>query len=206
MFRRIVFAAAFAGLISGLLLTAVQQFQVEPLIRKAEVLEAHSHDAPPTILATAAANVVVATGFALLLGAAFSLRNGRGWRVGLLWGLAGYAVFFIAPSIGLPPELPGSDAAPLLDRQLWWAGTVAASAAGMWLAVFARNPLLRALGVVLLVAPHLIGAPHSAEGGGTVPLQLARDFIVATSIANAILWLSVGGLLGFFYRTETRPD
>ncbi len=200
MFRRIAFAAAFAGLISGLLLTAVQQFQVEPLIRKAEVLEAQSHDAPPTILATTAANVVVATGFALLLGAAFSLRKRRGWRIGLLWGLAGYAVFFVAPSLGLPPELPGSDAAPLLDRQLWWASTAAASAAGLWLAVFARNPLLRILGLALLVAPHLIGAPHSADGGGSVPFQPARDFIVATSIANAILWFSLGGLFGLFYR------
>ncbi len=202
VFRRIVLAAAFAGLISGLLLTAVQQFQVEPLIRKAEVLEAHPHDSPPTVLATAAANVVVATGFALLLGAAFSLRSRRGWRIGLLWGLAGYAVFFIAPSLGLPPELPGSDAGPLLDRQLWWAGTVAASAAGLWLAVFARNPLLRILGPVLLLAPHLIGAPHSAEGGGTAPFQLAREFIIATGIANAILWLSIGGLFGLFYQAR----
>ena len=173
-----------------------------PLIRIAEALEAHSHSAPPTLVATAAANVVLATGFALLLGAAFSLRNRRGRRAGLLWGVAGYAVFFIAPSIGLPPELPGTESAALHDRQLWWAGTVIATAIGLWVAIFSKKPWLRVVGLALLVAPHLIGAPQPAVHGGTVPFQLARDFIIATAIANAFLWLSLGGLFGLFYRTE----
>jgi len=205
VFKRIVFAAAFSGLISGLVLTAIQQLQVAPLIRKAEILEAHSHAAPPTIFATAAANIVLATGFALLLGAAFSLRSRRGWREGLLWGVAGYAVFFIAPSLGLPPELPGTESAALHERELWWAGTVVTSALGLWLAAFAEKPLLRVLGLALIAAPHVIGAPQAALPGATVSFQLARDFIIATCIANAFLWLSLGGLFGLFYRTERIP-
>jgi predicted cobalt transporter CbtA len=202
-FKRIAIAAAYAGLISGFVLTAVQQFQVAPLIRTAEALEAHSHAAPPTLVATAAANVVLATGFALLLGAAFSLRNRSGWRAGLLWGVAGYTVFFIAPSIGLPPELPGTEAAALHERQVWWVGTVIATAGGLWLAIFSTKPWLRVVGLALLVVPHLIGAPQPAVHGGTVPFQLARDFIIATAIANAFLWLSLGGLFGLFYRSDT---
>jgi cobalt transporter subunit CbtA len=202
VFKRIAIAAALAGLISGFVLTAIQQLQVAPLIRTAEALETHSHAEPPTLVATAAANVVLATGFALLLGAAFSLRNRGGWRAGLLWGAAGYAVFFIAPSLGLPPELPGTESAALHDRRIWWAGTVIASAIGLWLAVFTRRPW-RTLGLILLLAPHIIGAPQPAMHGGTVPFELARDFIIATGIANAFLWLSLGGLFGLFYRSDT---
>ena len=28
------------------------------------------------------------------------------WRQGLFWGFAGFAVFTLAPGLGLPPELP----------------------------------------------------------------------------------------------------
>ena len=72
---------------------------------------------------TLAANIVAGIGFALLLVAASELRGGlTSWREGLLWGLAGFAVFTLAPSIGLPPEAPGVEGAPsdgpadLVDR------------------------------------------------------------------------------------------
>ncbi len=202
VFKRIVIAAALAGLISGLLLTAIQHFQLTPLIRKAEALETSAHASPPSVLATTAANVTLATGFALLLGSALSLRAKTGWRVGLLWGAAGYVVFFVAPSLGLPPELPGTQSAALRDRELWWIGTVILSGAGLWLAAFARKPWLRILGLALLIAPHLFGAPQPAASVATAPVELTSDFIRSAYIANAILWLSLGGLFGLFYRTE----
>ena len=37
MWKRVVLAAAVAGLVAGLALTAIQQLQVAPLIRTAEV-------------------------------------------------------------------------------------------------------------------------------------------------------------------------
>lgn len=202
MFKQIVIAAALTGLVSGLLLTVVQLLQVTPLIRQAEVLEAGAHALPPTLLASVAANIVLATAFALLLGSALSLRRSTGWRVGLLWGAAGYAVFFVAPALGLPPELPGTESAPLRDRELWWAATVLFSAAGLGLAVLAKRPALRLLGVALLVVPHLLGAPQPTVPGGTASVEMARDFIRATYVANAILWLSLGGLVGVFYKVE----
>lgn len=204
--RKLAFAALLAGLISGLLLTSVQQFEVVPLIRLAETLEAHAHATPPSLLATTSANVVVATGFALLLAAVISLRPPSGWRAGLLWGAAGYAVFFVAPALGLPPELPGTESAPLREREVWWVATAVFSAAGLWLAALGKRPWLRILGVALLIAPHLIGAPQPAAHGGTPTAEMARDFIRATYIANAMLWLSIGGLFGLFYRTLSRSS
>jgi predicted cobalt transporter CbtA len=195
--KRILAAALPAGLIAGLLLTAIQQFQVAPLIRAAEAFEA-AHDAAPSLLATAAANVVLATAFALLLGAALSLRPASNWRIGMLWGAAGYAVFFVAPSLGLPPELPGTQAAALHERQLWWVGAVACAALGLWIIAFGRKPVLRVAGALLLVAPHVLGAPQPAMHGGTAPAALLSDFVRATYLANAIFWLALGALVGRF--------
>lgn len=150
---------------------------------------------------TALANVSVAVGFALILGAVMFLRGGSmGWRTGLLWGVAGYLVFFVAPSVGLPPELPGTESAPLSERQQWWLLTVMATAAGLSLLVFVRNRALKIIGIVLLVIPHLLGAPQPAVHGSAAPIELAQSFIYATAIANAVFWLALGALIGFFHK------
>src|ERR1700757_4729802 len=93
---------------------------------------------------TAAANVLTAIGFALLLAGFFAVRSGAtgenvSWHEGLMWGLAGFAVFTIAPGLGLPPELPGVPAAPLLSRQIWWAIAASATAAGLGVVFFRRS-------------------------------------------------------------------
>ena len=74
-------------------------------------------------------DVLTGIGFALLLVSAYSFR-GRAvdWRAGLFWGLAGFVVFTLAPDLGLPPEVPGTEAAPLFERQLWWVATAALTA------------------------------------------------------------------------------
>lgn len=150
---------------------------------------------------TAVANISAGVGFALLLAAAISLYGRTSnWRAGLLWGAAGYTVFFVAPSIGLPPELPGTVAAPLLARQLWWTATVAASAGGLALMVFAKNWPLRIAGALLLFAPHLVGSPQPAVHSSTAPAELARSFLYATLLANAAFWLAMGALAGYFYK------
>ena len=228
--NKIVSAAALAGLVAGLLFTAVQKIQVSPIILKAEVYEAaaaaaaasqavHSHHAEEAThheheyeawqpandgertMFTALANVSLAIGFGLLLGAAICLRGDvSGWRSGLLWGLAGYTVFFVAPSLGLPPEVPGTEAAPLADRQIWWLITVIVTATGLSLLIFARNWKLKLLGAVLLSVPHLIGAPQPQVHGSAAPIELAHAFIYATAVANAVFWLALGSLVGFFYK------
>lgn len=150
---------------------------------------------------TVLANVSMAIGFGLFLAAAI-VASGRKvtWRSGLLWGAAGYLVFFVAPSLGLPPEVPGTVAAPLHARQLWWIMTAGLTAAGLGLGVYARHWTLKLLGLVLLVVPHLVGAPHPAVPGGAAPEELAQAFIHATALANGVFWLALGGLTGYFYK------
>lgn len=198
MLKRIVAAGAIAGLASGLLLTALHAAWLGPLLRRAEALEAAAH-AAPSLFATASANVILATGYGLLLAAGMSWRRTGGWRQGLAWGAAGYAALFAAPALGLPPELPGAVAAPLDARALWWVATAACTAGGLALAAFARPAALRALGVALLVAPHLVGAP-AASTAGSVPPGLAAEFVRAAWLANAALWLGLGALAGYLLR------
>jgi cobalt transporter subunit CbtA len=150
---------------------------------------------------TVLANVSMAIGFGLFLAAAIVVSGRKvTWRSGLLWGVAGYLVFFVAPSLGLPPEVPGTVAAPLHARQLWWIMTAGLTAAGLGLGVYARHWTLKLLGLVLLVVPHLVGAPHPAVPGGAAPEELAQAFIHATALANGVFWLALGGLTGYLYK------
>ncbi|OWY29897.1 CbtA family protein [Herbaspirillum robiniae] len=242
IFRRMASAVVIAGALSGVLLSGVQQLQVEKIILQAEQYEkageaaghAHQHEVAASAAAAGAApvaaaehehehghdgdewepadgaertgytvlaNVSMAIGFALMLVAAIAVSGRQvSWRSGLLWGLAGYVVFFVAPSLGLPPEVPGTLAAPLHARQLWWVMTAGLTAGGLGAIVYARAWPWKLLGVLLLAVPHVIGAPQPEVHGGVAPEELARAFIHATAMANAVFWLALGGLTGFFYR------
>lgn len=230
IFSRIVATGAAAGIVAGLLLTGVQHLQVTDIIRTAETYEvaAEAQPVPPhthehehahgeehehkhggwqpepgfeRTAYTALADVSMAVGYALLLAAVLTLRGKTSnWRQGLLWGAAGYAVFFVAPSLGLPPELPGTQAAPVVARQAWWLCAAGATAAALALLVWGRHWSLKVLAVVLLAVPHLVGAPQPAVHGGVAPPELARSFIVASALANAAFWLALGALTGHFHR------
>lgn len=143
-------------------------------------------------LRTAASNVATAIGFALLLVALFAWRGGATWRQGLLWGAAGFFVFFANPAIGLHPEVPGAAAAGLLDRQLWWLLAVGCSAAGAGLLLLAPRAAVKVGGAALLVVPHLVGAPRPEVPGGLAPDGLADSFAVAAAATNAAFWLVLG--------------
>jgi cobalt transporter subunit CbtA len=229
MFRRIVFSACLAGLLSGLVLTGVQMFRVVPLIIEAEAYEAaeshrhsdatedasgHPHgkeawspaDGMERSFWTAFANVATAIGFALLLVALYSLGERVSWQQGLLWGLGGYAVFFLNPSIGLLPEIPGAAAAALGDRQAWWLITVVCTAVGLSVLVFVRHWGWKAAGALLLLVPHIIGAPHPDTQGGSAPQALADAFVMATAVANAIFWLVLGASSAWIFAKLAAPQ
>lgn len=166
---------------------------------------AHTHDsdawAPADgverTLYTAGANIVTAIGFGLLLVAVSGFAGGiHGWRRGILWGFAGFAVFTLAPGLGLPPELPAMPAADLVSRQVWWIGTVIATAAGLALIVFRRDWPFALLGVALIVAPHVIGAPQPASHESPVPTDLHHRFIVASTMTNLVFWVALGAVVG----------
>lgn len=152
-----------------------------------------SEDGVGRTLRTALSNVATAVGFALLLVAAFAWRGGATtWRRGLLWGAAGFFVFFVNPAIGLRPAVPGAFEAGLLDRQLWWLLAVGCSAAGAGLLLLAPRAAAKAGGAALLAAPHLVGAPHPEGSGGVAPSGLADAFVVAAAATNAAFWIVLG--------------
>lgn len=215
MLRRLLLTALIAGTLAGLTAAAVQQVKAVPLILQAEVYENAATDAPEgggwepapgaeRIAYRVVTDVIAGVGFAMILSGAFALYGLAGGRVdfrrGLLWGLGGYAVFSLAPALGLPPELPGMEAAALGARQAWWLGTVAATGGGLLLLVFGTRLPLRMAGVALLLLPHLIGAPHPAQEGGTVPPDLVSSFAAASLLSAASFWLVLGGVGGSVYR------
>ncbi|UBM23420.1 CbtA family protein [Pseudomonas sp. p1(2021b)] len=228
MIKRIARTAGFSGLLAALLLTLLQSLWVTPLILQAETYEnnapsaehhahddgvaAHTHDAEAwapedgwqRLGSTTGSNLVVAVGFALVLVALYSLREPRTLGTGALWGLAGFAVFCLAPTLGLPPELPGTVAADLGQRQVWWISTAAATAVGLALAVFARHWLFKALGVALLTAPHLVGAPQPTVHESLAPEALETQFKLASWLTNAAFWLALGLLSAWLYRRSSQ--
>ncbi len=145
----------------------------------------------------ALANIVTGIGFALVLVAASEMGGGiNSWRQGALWGLAGFAVFTLAPNLGLPPELPAMPAAEIVSRQVWWICTVAATAAGLGLIVFRGTALFSLAGVALIVAPHVIGAPQPVSYETAVPEGLHHQFVVAVTATNLVFWVLLGGIIG----------
>lgn len=146
---------------------------------------------------TTVINVVSGIGFALLLVAVSEIAGGiANWRQGMFWGFAGFAVFTLAPGLGLPPELPAMPAADLFARQVWWIGTVVATAAGLALIAFKGTVPLSILGVALIVLPHIIGAPQPESHDSPIPANLHHQFIVAVTVTNLIFWVALGGILG----------
>lgn len=227
IFRNVVFVAALAGLCAGILMAAMQAYATVPLILHAEVYEqgehAHDHGAAAPAAAeeeeewepadgferyafTVLANIVTGIGFALVLVAASELAGGIGnWRDGLIWGLAGFAVFTLAPGLGLPPELPAMPAADLTARQVWWIGTAAATAAGLALIAFRRTLPLALLGLALIVAPHMIGAPQPESHESPIPENLHHSFVVAVTVTNLIFWVVLGMLVAVFRQRVSIP-
>jgi cobalt transporter subunit CbtA len=158
-------------------------------------------------LYTLGADVITGVGFALLLTAAIVFfGKGADWRRGLLWGLAGFACFTLAPSLGLPPELPGTEAAPLVQRQLWWIGTAIATGAGLYAAARLRNIAGYAIAVVLIALPHVIGAPHPETPGGLAPEELEHKFIIVAVATSLVFWLVLGGLAGALFKRYAKEE
>lgn len=155
---------------------------------------------------TGLTNIITGVAFALLLVSGYALAGGAvGWRRGLFWGLAGFAAFTLAPGLGLPAELPGTEAAPLAARQVWWASTAAATAGGLALVAFGPRAHWAVLGVVLIVLPHLVGAPQPAEHAAAAPEALIHRFIVAATVTSLVFWACLGATTGYLFQRLFRP-
>jgi cobalt transporter subunit CbtA len=151
-------------------------------------------------------NLVGAIGFGLVLVVASEFAGGiANWRQGMFWGLAGFTVFTLAPSLGLNPELPAMPAADLLARQVWWIGTAAATAVALYLIFLRKTPALAALGVVILVLPHIIGAPQPEDHTTPVPENLHHSFIVASTLTNLVFWVILGAAVAVVRARFAQP-
>jgi cobalt transporter subunit CbtA len=215
-------AVFWSGVLAGLVLFAVQHFTVVPLIHAAETYEAVAHEAHRGATPedegwqpsegwertsfTALTTMLTGIGFSAMLFGVMALAGKTiNTRLGALWGLAAFACVSLAPALGLPPQPPGVAVADLHQRQLWWTGTVIATAVGAWLIAGQRRTWhLRAFGAMCLLLPHLIGAPV-ATGPNGVPAELVRRFSIASVTTSGIFWLLAGTLGGLIY-SRNRAD
>jgi cobalt transporter subunit CbtA len=145
--------------------------------------------------------------YAMILVAGFGLARLGGRdiaaREGLLWGIAAFAAFQLAPAMGLAPVLPGTLAADLGERQVWWWSTVAATGAGLGLLAYGRGFAAGLAGAVLIGLPHVVGAPTVEGFHGSAPPELAAAFsarVLGTALA---VWAVMGLVAGSLW---SRPD
>jgi cobalt transporter subunit CbtA len=221
-FRRLILAALVAGATAGLVLFAIQHVTIVPLIAVAEGFEDAAEQAPAAsghvhedegwqpapglqrIGLTAATTMFSGIGFAAILLSAMAItRRPVTARLGLLWGLAGFACFVLAPALSLPPKPPGAAVGDLHARQLWWVGTVLATAGGLWLLSGRHAWRWRALGLLVLVLPHVLGPPPP-DGADIIPPELMRDFALLSVATNLLFWLVLGAMCGWLLEREAR--
>lgn len=210
-FNRILLTALIAGALCGLFLAGVQHFTIMPMLFEAESYEVGGESASPGEEAwapedgvertsyTVLNSIIVGIGFGLLLTACYALRGNVTWRGGILWGLAGFVTFNLAPALGLPPELPGDAAAALEQRQLWWVLTVIVTAVGLWIIAFQPNRYLKLFGVAFILMPHIIGAPQPEVHESLAPAELRNAFIYTSLVTNAVFWMVLGVLSAWLF-------
>ena len=159
---------------------------------------------------TALFMILVYTGYALVLTAGFAAAEMWGRKIGpsegLLWGIAGFAAFQLAPAMGLAPELPGTVAADITARQIWWWSTVLATGGGIALLAYGRQVWAFGLAGALLAAPHVIGAPQIEGYFGMAPPEVAAAFATRVLGAALVVWAALGWIAGHFWANSARAD
>jgi cobalt transporter subunit CbtA len=218
MFQKIVVSALIAGFGAGLVHALLQFVFIQPLLIHAELFELgplpglDAVTVPRGVIdpLREALNVVFAalvyTGYALVLLAVMSFAEERGKTItarnGLIWGIAGFVTMHLAPAFGLAPDMPGLNAAPVEPRQVWWVGTAAATGVGLWLIAFGRNWSIWGAAIILITAPHIIGAPLPLMLSNIAPPELAANFAARTLGVALVVWTTLGLLLGAVWNSK----
>jgi cobalt transporter subunit CbtA len=215
LLKRILAAALGAGFVAGLLLSVMHILRLDPLIAAAERYEA-SHPGHEAVAAawephgwqrpalTFLASLVIGAGFGLVLSGIFALRQAASGtstdaREGVLWGIAGFAAFALAPAAELPPVPPGMESAGIVVRQAWWLATALGTAAGLGALVLRRGALWRTAGAALIVLPHVVGPPAPPSVPSAVPAELVGNFVASSLVAAALFWVTLGSVCGWIY-------
>ena len=126
---------------------------------------------------------------------------------------AGWLSFYLWPTLGLPAEVPGMDAAPLHDRQFWWALAAGSAGVACALVAFAKGSWRWPAAVVLLALPFALGAPHIQGDAltGFSPTahaalgQLAQKFGWATTWVSLSFWSGMGLACGLAFQRWLQP-
>lgn len=223
MLTRIVTSALFAGAAAGLIAALLQLYFVQPVLLHAELYEGGDlvhFGTESTVSAiqdlggidavrdglSIFFTMLVYCGYALMLVALMSLAEARGAvisaRTGIIWGIAGFIAVHLAPGFTLAPEVPGVAAADVHERQIWWFATVAATGIALWLIAFVRNWASYGIAAVLLLAPHVIGAPEPEVFTGPVPTELGALFAARAFGVGMAAWALVGCFAGHFWSSQ----
>ena len=136
----------------------------------------------------------------------------RSFPLALWTAAAGWLVFHFWPSLGLPAEIPGMDAARLGSRQGWWLLASVGAALACTSIACLRSNLRWVAAAAWLALPFVVGAPHISSdplaGFGpeaqTALRQLGNQFIWATSWVALSFWASMGLVGGLAFESWVR--
>lgn len=226
MFAKLATSALFAGAAAGLIAGLLQFVFVQPVLLHAELFEsgALTHFGTQGSSAEAPAGgfdpvrdllsvffaMLIYTGYAFVLLAFMYIAGQNGATIdpstGLIWGVAGFVTVHLAPSFSLAPELPGAAAASVGLRQIWWFATVFTTAAAIALLVFGRSWQLSVVAAILIISPHLVGAPEPDIFTGPVPPELAALFAARALGVGLAAWVLLGSFAGYFWHREMQQD
>ncbi len=218
MLMNIIRSGVFAGLVAGIVTVILQLLFAVPIIAKSELFETGqivfaNNGVPfvkvsdivaqmrsiPVIANTVVATILTCIGFGLILSAGIQLRNTNiTVKQGAVWGIFAFMAFILAPSSGLPPELPGSGADTVYGRQGWWFLTVLLTIFGLWNLAFKEKLINIFIGVFLIAFPHIIGSPHPEAYIGPVPPELSAHFVSISLSISMIMWILIGMLIPVF--------
>lgn len=224
MLSKLLTSALFAGAVSGLIAGLLQIIFVQPVLLHAELYEsgqlvhfgAQAVSAHPDLLEfdpmrdllSIVFTMMTYCGYAFILVALMLLAEERGAEVtprnGMIWGVAGFIAAHFAPGLTLAPEVPGVAAADVGARQIWWFATVISAGVALWLLAFGRGWMLWGVAVILLAAPHLIGAPEPDSFTGPVPPEVAALFAARAFGVGMAAWVILGCFAAYFLDKEQR--
>ncbi len=143
-------------------------------------------------ISTTTASLLAGAGFAIMMvGVSMLLNIPITMQNSFVWGVCGFIAVALAPSVGLPPELPGMAAADLYTRQIWWVATIAATSAALYMWLFAKNYWWQFAAAIIAIAPQLFAPINTAKSESNLPASLAAEFASSSLAANLIMWLAI---------------